>query len=118
MNPYAIIAALVLAVGALGGSYFAGRKDGRQLEVAAQAKADEVAKLQGEAMTTAAVTAIQGLEKIYVPIKQKGEVVTREVPVYRDCVHDPRGLQAINEALAGREQGSDPAGVPNPDPAN
>jgi hypothetical protein len=69
------------------------------------------AEKAGQSAITAAVDAIEGIQVKYVTIKQQAEVVTREVPVYRDCVHDPRGLSAINTALAGGEPRSGTAGV-------
>lgn len=66
---------------------------------ASEARAEAAAEKAAIAATDAAVTAIKGLEKVYVPIKAKAEVITREVPVYRDCVHTDDGLRVLNEAL-------------------
>jgi hypothetical protein len=115
VNQYVLagIAAIVLAAGAFtaGWRVNSWRHDSQQLAI------QEAADKAGKAATSAAVTAIEGIQVKYVTIKQQAETVTREVPVYRDCTHDPRGLQAINQALAGGESGSGAAVVPAADPA-
>lgn len=110
MNPYVVGGAvLVLAVGGFTGGWKANdwRRDSQLLAI------EKAAQKAGEAATGAAVTAIQGIQVKYVTIKQNAETVTREVPVYRDCIHDPRGLQSINAALSGGEPGRNPAGLPD-----
>jgi hypothetical protein len=112
-----LVAGIGAAVVAAGG-FTAGwrvnswRHDSQQLAI------EEAAKKAGEAATGAAVSAIEGIQVRYVTIKQQGETITREVPVYRDCVHDPRGLSAINAALAGGQSGSSAVGLPATDPAD
>jgi hypothetical protein len=82
---------------------------------AAQKKADEVEQRATTAATDAAVKAIQGIEVKYVTIKQKAETITREVPIYRDCMHTDDGLRVVNEALTGNAAAGDPTVMPGPD---
>jgi hypothetical protein len=96
VSPHLIAGAVIVAV-----AFFSGWKVNGWRITSAQKKADEVELRATKAATDAAVDAINGLGKIYVPIKGKAEVITHEVPVYRDCVHDPRGLHVVNQALAG-----------------
>lgn len=95
--PYQLIAGVILAALA----FAAGWRVNEWRNDSADLKAQEVAERASVAATEAAVTAIKGIEIKYVTIKQQGETVTREVPVYRECMHDPRGMQLVNEALEG-----------------
>lgn len=109
-----IIGAVIVAA-----SFLAGwQVNGWRLK-ASEAKAEEVAEKAATAATEAAVTAIKGIEIKYVTIKQQGETVTREVPVYRECMHDPRGMQLVNEALTGQlTKAVDPPRLPGSDPTH
>jgi hypothetical protein len=95
--PYQLIAGGVIVVIAFFGGW---KVNGWRMD-AAQKKADEVELRATQAATEAAVTAIKGIEVKYVTIKQQGETITREVPVYRDCLHSTDGLRVLNEALTG-----------------
>lgn len=86
------------------------RRDSMELAVV------EAADRASAASRASAVKAIGKIEVRNVVIRQQAETITREVALYRECVHDPRGLQAVNAALA--EPGSDPAGVPSTDPTD
>jgi hypothetical protein len=44
--------------------------------------------------------AISKIEGKHVQIRQELQRTVREVPVYRDCRHDPAGLQRLNAALS------------------
>lgn len=97
MNPQFIIGAVIVAIAFATGW----QVNGWRLK-ASEARAEESAEKAATAATEAAVAAIKGIEVKYVTIKQQAETVTREVPVYRECMHDPRGMQAVNEALTGQ----------------
>jgi hypothetical protein len=110
--PYQLIAGgLIVALAFLGGW----KVNGWRMD-AAQKKADEVEQRATQAATEAAVTAIEGIAVRYVPVKQAAEVITREIPVYRDCVHSPDGMRVLNEALTGAGL-PEAAVVPGPGPA-
>jgi hypothetical protein len=109
VTPQLIAGAVIVAIAFAGGW----QVNGWRLK-ASEARAEEAAEKAGAAATEAAVTAIKGIEVRYVPIRHKAEVITREVPVYRDCVHTDDGLRVVNEALTG--QPADPASLSRPDP--
>ena len=108
MNPYAILAAVVLAGAALGGSYWQGRQDGRDACQAAAARDDAVRQKTLEAAQQGAAQAISKIEVQNVTIRQRVEREIREKPVYRDCRHTPGGLRGVNAALTGDDP--EPAG--------
>lgn len=56
-----------------------------------------------DAAIAGASEAIAKLEVRNVTIRQQAETVVREVPVYRECRHDPLGLQLTNAALVPGE---------------
>lgn len=101
MSPYVPLVGAVVGLALLVGGYAAGRGDGRKLERAEQDRAAVAVREAEDALQRGLA---EGLSKITVTnttIRQRAETVTREVPVYRDCRHDPRGLQSINAALTG-----------------
>lgn len=107
----AIVAALIVAA-----AFASGWKVNEWRNDASDLKAQQAAEKGAAAATTAAVDAIKGIEVRYVPIKTKAEVITREVPVYRDCLHTDDGLRVVNEALTGQPApAGDPPRVPGPD---
>jgi len=118
-NPYVILAAVV-ALGVSHGvvgwkAYHAGQNK----VIAEQAQLDEAMRATREAAIAGAAEAISKLEVKHVTIRQKAETVTREVPVYRDCRHDPDGLQLVNEALrATPAEPADPGKLPGPSAAD
>lgn len=102
MQLYAILAAIVIALiaGSGIGGYVAGRSDGRALEAAEHAKVEDAIRKATDEVVRKTAEQISKIEVRNVTIRQKAETVTREIPVYRDCQHDPDGLRLINEALA------------------
>lgn len=95
--PWAIVTLLLALVAAAAGGYWQGGKH-KADELAAQA-ARETALV--EKFRAAAAEEISQIEIRNSTIRQKTEVITREVPVYRDCVHDTRTLGLLNSALQG-----------------
>ncbi len=107
MNPWLILAGLVLAAALTGGAYRQGREDGEAKIEAQQARENSIAAKATEAAASAAARAISA-------IKVQNRTITQEVqrevidrPVYRDCLHSPDQLRNINAALTG-------ASVPEP----
>jgi hypothetical protein len=94
LNPWAILAVVLAIVGA--GGY--GIHLGRGLEVAARAKE---MTLQEKLQHTIAeeVSKIKPVNRTRV---EKVETITREVPVYRDCRHDPAVLGLLNDLLTAK----------------
>lgn len=116
-NPGVRIIVLVLVVASYAFVGFHAYRAGEDHCVAETAKLVAVEVRTRDAAIAAAGEAIARIEVRNVTIRQKAETVTREVPVYRDCRHDPDGLRLVNEALAG---GAEPAGggkLPAPDAA-
>lgn len=112
MNPYVLLAALVLIVGSVVGAGWKGYQIGRDAVIAEQAKVDLAYRTARDAAATAAAEAISKLELKQVNITQRVERETIERPVYRDCQHTPDGLQLLNEALAPGRNGQQGAGSP------
>ncbi len=108
--PWALLA-VVLLVGASGATgYRAGAKH-TENQIAAQAARE--AALVDKTREAAAQAAAEQISKIEVKnttIRQKAEVITREVPIYGDCRHDPRTLGLLNDALAPGATEGKPAG--------
>lgn len=112
MSPHLIAGAVIVAL-----AFATGWKvNGWRID-SAQKKADAVEQRATAAATDAAVKAIKGIEVRYVTIKQQGETITREVPVYRDCVHSTDGLRVVSEALNPATPPSGAARLPGPDAA-
>jgi len=106
--PYRILAGLVILLLAAGGGYYYGSKHTGARIAADLARTAAIAqKAQQEALqATAKELAAEGVK--YRTIREKTEVITREVPVYRDCQHDDRTFGLLNDALS--PAGAKPAG--------
>ena len=109
MNPYLAIGALLL----LSGAYAYGRHDGKQIEIAAQAKAEKFAQEASEAATSAAVKAISKIKIQQTTIRQELEREILRVPADGKCDLSDGLFNTLNAAITG--QVSDPAVVPGAD---
>ena len=107
MNPYVILAAVVLWGGSVGGAFWYGTGIGKDGEVAKQAEINQAIVDTRKEAQLGAADAIANIKVNNTVVRGKVETVVRENVVYRDCLNDPRGMQYINEALTGR---SVPAG--------
>lgn len=101
MNPYIAL----VAIAALIGAYFFGRHDGKEIEIAKQAKAEEIVKQSREAMQQAAAEAIAQITVKHQTIRAEVQREVVEKPVYRDCRADDSILHSLNAA-----KGIEPAG--------
>jgi|SRR6186713_1828932 len=108
MNPWALLGIVLAASALTGTAYVRGRHDGENAEIASRQRVEDVRVAATEAAASAAASAISKIEVRHVQIRQQLETTVREVPVYRDCRHDPAGLQRLNAALT--EPGAEPAG--------
>lgn len=97
INPYAILIALVAAIGLAVGGFAFGVKYQRGQEAWAQ---QLVAKVREEAQLGAA-EAIAKIEIKNTTIRQQLETITREREVYRDCRNSDDAMRLLNDALAG-----------------
>jgi hypothetical protein len=116
-----LILAVTLLIGAAGaGGYWQGAKHKADEIAAQEAREAALVEKTREAAQLAAAEAISKIEVKNTTIRQKAEVITREVPIYRDCVHTPATLGLLNDALApGAAEGkpADRGKLPAADPA-
>jgi uncharacterized protein YbjQ (UPF0145 family) len=98
--PWLILAVTLLAGAAGAGGYWQGGRHKANEIAAQQAREAALVDKVREAASLAAAEAISRIEVKNVTIRQKAETITREVPVYGDCRHDPRTLGLLNDALA------------------
>lgn len=108
MNPYAYIAALVMAGAATVAAFFYGQQVGRDALTAENARVSEAIDDTRKKAELGAADAIAKIKVRNTTIRNATETIVRDNPVYRDCAHDPAGLQLINEALTGKR--TEPAG--------
>lgn len=110
----------IAAIGALAGAaavagaFFYGQHLGASGERAAQQDRESVMR---EVYDRAALAAAEQIAKIEVKHVTQRQVLQREIVenvVYRDCVHSPGGLRAINDALVPGGTGG--GAVPGVDP--
>ncbi len=112
--PYVALAAVL----ALAGAYAYGRHDGRQIESAAQAKAEAVAEASRDAMIAAAVEAMKTIRPVYTTINKGLEKEFRSEVRYTspDCSHTPESWRMLDTAYqaAGGEPFAGGSGVSAP----
>lgn len=102
MNPYALFAALALAVAC----YMVGRHDGRQMADGEEAIAERVADKAAQASRESAAEAISKITVRHTTVQNALEREVRNVPVYQsaDCKLTPDGLRLLNAAIEGAGQ--------------
>lgn len=114
-----LILAVTLLVGAAGATgYWKGSQHTADQIAAQQAREAALVEKTRETAAQAAAEQIAKIEVKNVTIRQKAETITREVPVYGDCRHDPRTLGLLNDALAPgttQTQPADNGKLPRPD---
>ena len=114
-NPWVVLAVVLAWVGSLGIVGYKAYHAGAEHEVATQAK---IEKATAEARDLALDRAAEKVAQIDVrntTIRAKTEVITREVPVYNDCRHDPDGVRNVNAALAGTDEPAGKSELPKAD---
>lgn len=98
----ALLIGAMFAILASIGSFFYGMGVGEDRLIAKQAAdALKIAEVRAEKETGAA-NEIAKTEPKNTIIRQRVETIVRENIVYRDCVHEPASLSAINEAITGK----------------
>jgi hypothetical protein len=102
LNPWVLLAVGVALAGVVGGAYVKGRSDGRAVEFSERATLEEVARASRDASQQAAAEAIAKISVTHTTIRQKAEVITRDVPVYRDCTNDSRVELMLDAARENR----------------
>lgn len=99
MNPYVILAIVVAWGVSMSGSFWYGTTVGRDGEIAKQAEISQAIEQTRKAAQEGAADAISKIKVTNTTIRGKTETIVRENVVYRDCIHDPDGVQLLNDAL-------------------
>ena len=102
MNPYAILAIVILWGGSVGGAFFYGTGVGRDGEIANQAENKQLILDTRKQAQLGAADVIANIKVNHKTVQGKVETIIREDVRYRDCVHDDNGVFLINEALTGK----------------
>jgi Tfp pilus assembly protein PilO len=113
-----IILGVTLLVGAAGATgYWKGSQHTADQIAAQEAREAALVQKTRETAAQAAAEQISKIEVRNVTIRQKAETITREVPVYGDCKHDPRTLGLLNDALTPGGEAKPPSDgkLPRPD---
>lgn len=106
INPYVLLAAVLVAIGA----FFYGTHVGAAGEIAEQAKTQAlVASISAEAQKGAAA-AIAKNRPLHTTIQQKAEVITRENKIYTECVNGDDMQRLLDAARRNGQAGAEPAG--------
>lgn len=109
-SPWLILGASLVAVGAMSGAYVKGRSDGKAVIIAKQASDDQIRFETLQLAQLAAAEEIAKISETHTTIRQKTEVITREVPIYRDCLNDPRVVSLLDAARANQSAAVAPGG--------
>jgi len=95
LNPWLLLAALLVILASFGGGYLKGREDANSNCAEARALILE-ASMEAQ---KAAAAEIAKIEIHHTTIRQKVQREITERPVYRECNHGPDGLRLVNQAL-------------------
>lgn len=105
-NPYVILAIVLGLIASHGTVGYKAYHAGQNQVIAETAKLEDVEARTRTAALAVTSDAISKIEVRNVTVRQKAETITREVPVYSECQHDPDGLRLVNDAL---RDGPEPA---------
>lgn len=108
MNPYLIIASLVLGISGVAIAGWGGFRLGVDHQKAAGADRDNTMREAVDKAGQLAAKAISTIKINNTTIMQEVQHETRVEPVYIDCRHTAVGLRGVNAALTGA--GAQPAG--------
>ena len=110
MNPWPILAAVLLWAASLAGTAAWFYEAGQDAELASQAKLDQAREETRAVAAAAAASAIASIEVKTVTIRQQlqREVQTREI--YRDCVAGPDARRLLNSSPGIAQSGPGAAG--------
>jgi len=115
-NPYVMLGALGLVIGA----FFYGSHVGKAETLAKQVSNELLIAKAAEASQQAAAKEISKIQVVNKTIQGKVETITRENTIYRDCHNSSSALRLLNGALSGQPW-TEPTGsgvVPVPVPAH
>ncbi len=97
LNPYVILALVLMVVGAGGSGYLKGRLDQKNATIAAQTKQ----RTLNEAIERGVAEGVSQIKVQHTTVRQKLETIVRENTHYVDCRHDPAALGLLNDLLTG-----------------
>jgi hypothetical protein len=92
------------------GAFFYGRNLGIESAQLEQAEQQKLIAAVEERAQLGAAAEIAKIKVTQQTINRKVETLTREVPVYRDCVHDPAVSGLLDQARAGGRVQTKPDG--------
>lgn len=101
MNPYAIIASLLLTIFGVCGAGWMGFRIGIDHQKSTESDRNEAIQLAADQASQAAAAAINKIKVVNTTIQQEIQHETRTNTVYLDCRHTSDGLRLINSALSG-----------------
>jgi hypothetical protein len=101
-NPYVLIAIVLFYASSLGIVGWKAFDLGQANIIAEQALIEKTERTTREIAMEAAAEQIATLRPQHQTINRKVETITREVPIYRDCVSSPDIERMLDDARAGR----------------
>jgi hypothetical protein len=120
INPYVIIAAMVLWATSMFGAYHYGESRKADAIAAETARVNKAVAQASDALELATAKAIAQIQPQNVELQQETLREIRSHTFYESCKHPPVQLQRINDALTGAKR-AEPAGgrvVPRADAGN
>lgn len=106
MSPWAALAAVLLWVASVAGSFIYGNSVGKDAEAVKQTEIKQAIEDTRETARQGAASEIAKIKVRSTTIQGKIQTVVRDNPVYRDCQLDAAGLQLVNEALTSKSGGT------------
>lgn len=106
MNPWAALAAVLLWVASVTGSFFYGQHVKGAEDTAKAAEIKQAIEDTREVARQGAASEIAKIKVRNTTIQGKLETVVRDNPVYRDCQLDAAGMRLVNQALTGKPDGT------------
>lgn len=114
MNPYVILAAVLVYGCSVAGAFVYGDGTGEARAVAKQAAVSAAIQQTREAAQQGAAAAIAALKPRNVTIRQEVQREIQTNTVYRDCRVPAGGVRGANEALTGQPQRAGGGELPRP----
>lgn len=114
LNPWVLVAVLVLCVGSCVGGFYLGGK----VQIARQASTAQLIVDAGKAAQTAAAAEIAKIKPRNIVQKSILEREIVKVPDYSQCFNSADGLRAINGALGNTSEPAGDSKLPGTQPAH
>jgi hypothetical protein len=117
MNPYSLLAGLLIWGASLGAATWWAWHAGSDHEIARLAREDDIEQRAIVASTDAAASAIAAIKVRNTTIQNEVQHEVSERVVYRECLHSPEQLQRLNAALTGAQPAAADGKLPAADAA-